>query len=101
MPGFKFQAAITSGEQTSDQLILTGPGAITAIKVVTDGTNDATLILYDNTSAAGTVVDETKVNGANHYGGRNIIFPIKVNTGIYANIEGTDASYFVEYIPYV
>ena len=101
MPGFKYQAAISSGEQTSSTAVLTGSGCITGIKVITDGTNDATLIVYDNTAASGTVVDETKVNGANHYGGRNVIFPIKVDNGIYAAISGTGASYIIEYIPNV
>jgi len=101
MPGFKFQASISSGEMTSSDIILTGPGAITGIKVVTDGNNDATLIVYDNTAASGTVIDETTVVAANNYGGRNVIFPIKVNNGIYAAISGANASYFIEYIPYV
>lgn len=99
MPGFKYQAALTSGQKTTSDTILNGPGVITGIKVITDGANDATLTVYDNTAASGKVVDYTKVNAANHYGGRNVIYPIRINTGIYAAISGTNAGYFIEYIP--
>jgi len=91
------ESSITSGEQTADGLIFTGQANITAIQVVTDGTNDAKIIIYDNTSAAGRVVFECTVTGASHYGGRVFVPPIELYDGIYADISGTGASYFVEY----
>jgi len=90
-------SAISSGEQAADALIFDGSALITALQVVTDGTNDGKLIVYDNTSAAGTVINEFTVTGASHYGGRVFIPPIEAQTGIYCDISGTGATYFVEY----
>jgi hypothetical protein len=101
MPGFKFQTSLSSGEKTSDTTILTGAGWITGIQLITDGTNDATALLYDNTASSGKKVYEGKVVGANNYGGRNWVFPIKVSIGIRLDISGTGASAIIEYIPNV
>jgi hypothetical protein len=102
MPGGgKFQSAISSGEKTSDTIIHTGACRLTGIQIITDGTNDATVILYDNTSAAGKVLFQGTVEGgaAIHYGGRNWTFPVSCNIGIYLDLTGTGASAIVEYVP--
>lgn len=93
-----FEQAISSGEQTSDSLIVSGKVYITSIKVITNGTNDATLVTYDAKVADGKVIDETKVIGADNYGGLKWLFPIECNDGIYADVTGTGASYIIEYI---
>ena len=46
---------------TGSQLITTGKGLYHGIKVNTDGTNAQTIVVYDNTSAAGTVIDPSTV----------------------------------------
>jgi len=43
-----------SETKTADALIDTGQGVITGMMVVTDGTNDVTVDIYNNTSATGT-----------------------------------------------
>jgi len=90
-------SAITSGEQTSDAIIFTGGARLTAVHIVTDGTNDAKLIIHDNTAKSGKVVCEITVSGGSHYGGRVYFPPIEMDIGISADIAGTGASYFIEY----
>lgn len=88
----------TSYEQTADGVISSAACYLTGVQIITDGTNDAKLILYDNASAAtGSVLLEMTVTGGNNYGGRNWMFPVRCVNGIYADITGTGASYIVEF----
>ena len=95
------EPSILSGEQTASGLIYTVvPGTtcnIRTVKVVTDGTNNGKIIVYDSTTAAGKVIDETTVIGSNHWGGRAWIQGGEIANGIYVVVSGTGASYFVEY----
>lgn len=92
--------SLSSGEKTSSTAISAVPSFLTGVQIITDGTNNAKLILYDNASAAsGTVLLEMTIVGANNYGGRNWTFPIVCSNGIYAAVTGTGASYIVEYTP--
>jgi len=93
------QESLGSGEKTASAAILTKSGWITALEVITDGTNDAKVILYDNASAgSGPVIWECTAAGADNYGGRTWDFPRWCGHGIYATLSGTGASYIVEYI---
>lgn len=60
--------SIPSGNQTDDALIKTGPGILTSVIINTDGTNDAALVLYDNTEGSGKVVWEGSCLGPNKTG---------------------------------
>lgn len=92
--------AKSSGEKTASAVISAGPCLLTGAMVITDSSNDATLVLYDNASAAsGTVLGEFKVAAADFYGGRGWQNPVQCFNGIYASISGTGASYVVEYVP--
>ena len=93
-----FTGAVSSGEQTSDGAVMSVSGWITAIHIITDGTNAAGVVVFDNTAASGKVICEISVAGTDNYGGRTWPFPIWVNNGIYVNVTGTGASYIVEYI---
>ena len=94
-----FQESIGSGEKTADAVIVAEQCWITALEVISNGTNDARVILYDNASAAsGEVVWECTVVGADNYGGRVWTNPRRCDNGIYADVNGTGASYIVEYI---
>ena len=88
--------AVSSGEQSGNTLIFTGPCAMTGLQLVTDGTNDGKVVIQDGITASGTVKCEMSVVGANHYGGRNWVAPIKFSTGIYVTGTGSNATYFVE-----
>jgi hypothetical protein len=96
-------SAKTSYEKTVDATIYSGPCLLTSILIITDGTNAATVILYDLTSSSGAGATnklwEGTIAGATGYGGRNWTAPVRCTTGIYADVTGTGASYIVEYIP--
>ena len=95
--------AATSYELAVDATIYAGACLLVSVLVITDGTNPATVLLYDKPSvtdiAAANKLCEFTVPGASMYGGRNWTFPIRCTSGIYADVSGTGASYIVEYIP--
>ena len=89
-------AAKASGLKTSDGLIKAAPVLLTGVLIITDGTNPATAILYDNASAAtGTVLFKGTVPGAANFGGATWEVPIRPANGIYLDISGTDAAVIV------
>jgi len=88
----------STGLETADLLINTGKAILTGVQIITDQTNDATLILYDNTSAAGTEVFKQIVTGTDD--SKTFWFGdggIRCSTGLYADIAGTAAEYIVFY----
>ena len=98
LPAFAFEGAVSSGEQTADAAIYADAAWLTGIWVITDGTNDAKVIVYDNASAAsGTVIGEITITGSGNFGGRDFPFPVKMYNGIYVDVTGTGASYIIEY----
>lgn len=90
-------SSISSGVLNADTLIFTGRNRINAITVLTDGTNAATVDLYDNTSAASKIAVKGKCVGANLI--NHIIFenPVIMENGIYADVTGTGATFIVYY----
>ena len=58
---FAAQDFVQYSTKTSSALVTTGKGMYHGIKVNTDGTNAATVVVYDNTSAAGTAIDPSTV----------------------------------------
>lgn len=89
--------SISSGLQTADTLIFQGKNRINAITLITDGTNPASVLVYDNTSAAGTVI--AKVSAAGAQNTVHVVFekPVKAELGLYADVTGTGAGYIVFY----
>lgn len=88
----------STGLLTADGLILNGRAVLAGVHIVTDGTNDVTLVLYDNTSAAGKEVFKQKVTGTDDSipytlpdGG------IRCDNGVYADITGTGAEFIIFY----
>lgn len=92
------QEAQSSGQQTTDKLIYTGPCRLSAILVMADGTNAATVTVYDNTSAAGKVIYSGGAPAGAYNGGWIYQIPVEMRTGIYVDVTGTNASYSIEYI---
>lgn len=93
-----YTMATSSGEKTEDTQIMTGLGALTAVQLITDGTNAATVVCYDGTSGSGKKIGEYKVDGAVYYRGWAWIWPVSIETGIWCDVTGTGASFIVEYI---
>lgn len=90
-------SSISSGVLNADTLIFTGRNRINALTVLTDGTNAATVDLYDNTSAANKIAVKGKCLGLNLI--NHIIFenPVIMENGIYADVTGTGATFIVYY----
>lgn len=89
----------SSGEQTASAQIYSGECYVSKIWVITDGTNDAKVIIYDSKTGSGKVVGEITVNGGSQFGGVANPYPVHHNNGIYVTVSGSGASYIVEYIP--
>lgn len=87
--------SISTGVKNADFLIATGRNRVNAITVLTDGTNAATVELYDNTTNTGTIRAVGKCLGASLI--NHIIFenPVLFENGIYADVTGTGATYIV------
>jgi len=65
--------------------------------IETDGANDATLTIYDNTAGSGKVLRKMIVPGADRDGGIEFKKGREADTGIYATISGTGAAFWVDY----
>jgi len=85
------------GERTSDQSLWAGKGQLAAVQVLTNGTDNATVIIYDNTSASGTKLFEATLAGSENARLFDFSSPISFDTGAYLDISGTGAGC----IPYV
>lgn len=86
----------SSGLNTTDAAIAAGRNRINAITLITDGTNAASVVVYDNASAAtGTVLGKVTAAGAQNT--MHVIFenPVVAEDGIYADVTGTGAGYIV------
>ena len=93
-----YDAANTSGKVTSNKLVYTGAGVLTAVIIVPDASNDVSVVVYDNTSASGTEIYEGGTSaGDKNNGGRNVPFPIVFQNGLYVTID--HGGVFVEWIP--
>jgi hypothetical protein len=85
----------SSGEQTSSGTLSTGRALLSSVLVITNGTNDATVILYDNTAASGDKVFEAVVAGANNAELFAFNKDVLCEDGLYLSISGTGASCIV------
>ena len=87
----------TSYEQTADAVVCGKVCKLTSVGVITDGTNDAKIVIYDNaTEASGRVIWEMTVIGAGNFGGRYWEPALQVKNGIFVDVSGTGASYVVD-----
>lgn len=97
-PVAALEPTYTSGAQTSDGAGWAHGCFLVKIKGKTDGTNDLTLKLYDNASAAsGTVITEIKILGADNQGGE-VFEDLEVSNGLYVDMttSGT-GTWWVEF----
>ena len=85
-----------SGVKTSATTIVTGNGKLGSAVAITDGTNNASLTCYDNTSAAGKKLFPTlTVVGASRFGGVDFATPVRFTNGVHCVLSGTGASFAV------
>lgn len=91
--------AYTTGRQNNNSQIATRPCAVTSAIIHTDGSNNATLKIFD-TASGNNGEKECRywlVPAASQYGGGNIPYPFKCNNGIYCEVTG-GGSYFIDFI---
>lgn len=86
----------SSGLRTTDLAVWTGRAQLSGLTVLTDGTNAATVTIYDNTTNSGLVLAKLIVAGADRtqyqdFGSRPVVGEI----GLFADVSGTGAEYIV------
>lgn len=87
---------ISSGLLDADTQIYTGRGTLNGVLLTGDGTNDASVIIYDNTSAAGTELFKASVPSSN-ISQYFDLGKVRCENGIYADVSGTNAEFIVYY----
>lgn len=86
----------SSGRKTSSTSVLASSGYLCSLIAEADGTNAATITLYDNPSAAsGTILAKIVVDAGATYESLSPMVPIVANSGIYVDISGTGAAAIV------
>lgn len=88
--GYADDYVTSSGELTSDQAVLSVPGYFYGATITTDSSNDCTLTLYDNASAASgkKIVSDLKVDATTTQPtwAHEEDPPIGLENGIYADV---------------
>lgn len=87
----------SSGELTASALLNNGVALLGGVQVITNGTDDATVIVYDSLTATGSKLFERTILGADLSGFSIFNIPIKAWTGLYVSVAGTGASAIVYY----
>ena len=95
--------AESTHEKTASAKIYTGRCHLCGVQLITDGTNNCKLEIFDNT-AEGTADDKiyecTLEGTASVHGMRDTwVFPVSCLVGMYAKLTGTNASYVIEFHP--
>jgi len=87
----------SSGILNADTAIKASTGILIDVLVYTDGTNNATVTIYDDpNSADGTVLAKVVVKGSDLMGGEVGILA-NAGAGIYMDISGTGATALIRY----
>jgi hypothetical protein len=91
--------ADSSGLLAASAVVMARPGRLSGLIVLTDGTNAATVTVYDNaTAASGKVLAKLIVAGASQSASLNLPSGrVTVDQGIYCSISGTGAAAIVHY----
>lgn len=84
---------------TASGVLSNSPKTLCGVIVLADGTNAATITLYDNNEAAsGTMLwPPVVVAAGERYGGAAFPFIVFAEKGIYVKVEGTGAKVFPYY----
>lgn len=92
--------AASSGLLTSSTVVKAAQGFLCSVEVLTDGTNAATVTVYDSaaaTTSGKTVLAKTIVAGAALHDGRDCTYPVVAREGLYVVISGTGAAAIVSF----
>ncbi len=90
---------LSSDLLTADTAVLDRRGILTGVNIITDQTNDVTLIIYDNASAAsGTVLFKAIVPGTEDTAYFRMPGEgVRCVNGLYADVTGTGAEFVLHY----
>lgn len=94
--------AISSGLKTADEVISSKPCELTGVTLIDDGTNVASLVLYDHAvSANGTVLEKITIKAQTGISKHIEYNPsLQCSKGIFADVEtAAAANYIVHFIP--
>ena len=92
----------SSGLKSASAVIMAIPGTLNGLQVIGDGTNAATVTIYDSSTAStsGLVLAKIVVDAGATY--EELVIAesgIVANNGIYAVVSGTGAEYIVQFAP--
>ncbi len=90
--------ASSSGRLTASTIVFEKNGDFDGVEVITDGTNNATITVYDGTDAGGKELFYGVVKGSSNFGGFTPVRPITCADGLYVVVSGTGASCIVYYL---
>lgn len=93
------EAATSSGLLTADTVIAARPARLLGLQVLADGTNAATVTIYDN-ATAGSGKELCKVIVDATLTAQDATLPLMgvcANQGLYADVTGTGAAFIVHY----
>lgn len=91
--------ATSSGLKSADAAICLIPAAVTALTLVSDGTNACSVVVYDDTaSATGTVLAKAVLAAGEGTVHLHWDAPVQGSHGLYADVTGTGAGYIVYFL---
>lgn len=94
------QPVTSSDLKSADAVISAIGGYLHGVLLISDATNVASVVIYDNSAAAASGIVLAKLSiPATTTAPQLILFnnPISANKGIYADVSGTGANYIVYY----
>ncbi len=99
----QFESSKSSGHLAATKLIYSGPCFLTGVQVYSNGTNAATVTVYDASTAEtiGKVMFKAIATGgatSNSFETMAWTFPVECENGIYVVLAGTTPGFVVEYI---
>lgn len=84
--------ALSTGVLTSNTSVFSGKNLVNGLIAGGDGTNVATITVYDNTSASGSIIMQVIVPAGQR---QVLVFPmrsIQASLGLYVSVSGTGAN---------
>jgi len=89
----------SSGLLTGSGIVSRLPCLLTGLEVITNGTDAATLILYNSLDNSGKVLAKYVVVGAELSKEIDYAIPLQATVGVYAALSGTGANAIVYFTP--
>lgn len=89
---------ISSGLESSSSIISSEPSWLAGVEIITNGTDPATVTVYDNTEDSGVILFKGTVAGASNFDSINFQNPVRADDGLYLDLSGTGATSIVYFI---